>query len=85
MRTMEAIKINKRAMISKCYSKSQLNAVQTARLFYYYIINKKKTDIIENIIEQASVRGLFCFCYLYNRWNTKRLGKKNKQMNRVQV
>ncbi len=50
MRTMEAIKINKREIICKCYNKSQLvsvNAVYVARFFFDYIINKKKTDRIE--------------------------------------
>ncbi len=48
MRTMEAIKINKRAMICKCYNKSQLPKRGTrSKFFFYYIINKKKTDRIE--------------------------------------
>ncbi len=46
MRTMEAIKTNKRSMICKCYNNlSYLNVVHVARVFYiYYIINKKKIN-----------------------------------------
>ncbi len=43
MRTIEAIKINKRAMIHECYNKP--NAVHVARFLFYYILNKKKTDL----------------------------------------
>ncbi len=55
MRTIEAIKIN-RAMICKCYNKSQCSTC--SKFLFILLYNKKKMDRIE----QASVKGLFCFC-----------------------
>ncbi len=59
MRTMEAIKINKIAMIYKCNNKSQLSQCSTCSKIFFKFYNKKKTD--RKGIEQANVRGLFAF------------------------
>ncbi len=68
MRTIQAIKTNKRAIISKCCGKSRLpNAVHIARVYTHththththtqptYTYNSKQVDRIE----KAGVRGSF--------------------------
>ncbi len=64
MRTIEAIKTNKRAIIFKCSDKSRLAQHRTHSKVYIYIINKKKTSNRKSV-GNTSVRGSFRTIYIY--------------------
>ncbi len=68
MRTIEAIKIKKRAMICKCYNKSQLG------LSFFFKLYKNKTDRIEKE-RKLVLGGLFAFVSCTNKKIKQRLEK----------